>query len=110
MASASFTLGSKKIADLQNKVDGTEETTGQQGEYMVYESLTDTSSDSEESDEDRQDEFMAYESLTDTSSDSEESDGEDSNSEIRGRMPESEFVKWFGRTARRQLEPILSQP
>ena len=106
-----------------------------QDEHMVYESLTDTSSDSDES--------GGYEIIVLTSSSDDESSDDDGNEEgerlctpvngsavpaealisdpdwssdsdddfleMPGPIPEGEFVKWIGRTARRRLEPILSQ-
>jgi len=101
MASARFTLGSKKIADLKIGADGAEDAASQQDvevlglspdvpkansnsnavsandrdEHMVYEFLTDTSNDSDESDEAEQDEHMVCESLKETSSDSDDSGG-----------------------------------
>jgi hypothetical protein len=102
---------------------------------MVFESLTDTSSDSDES--------GGYEIIILTLSSDDESSDDDGNEEgerlctpvngtavsaealisdpdwssdsdddfleIPGPIPEGEFVKWIGRTARRRLEPILSQ-
>ena len=161
MVSAGFTLGSKKIADLEIEADRVDIAASQQDvevpsastdvlgatlnlnvvsadeqdEHMVYESLTDTSSDSDES--------GGYEIIVLTSSSDDESSDDDGNEEgerlctpvngsavpaealisdpdwssdsdddfleIPGPIPEGEFVKWIGRTARRRLGPILSQ-
>ena len=72
MASAGFTLGSKKLADVQSEADDVGETTGQQDEEAPSSSLAvpEATPESNVASTTEQDEHMVYESLTDTSSDS----------------------------------------